>query len=55
MAGGWPEMLAYIEHPEQYPWYNPSTDRPAVPPLKEFQPAEDEEKPVAAVLYNTFA
>ncbi|HEX7737038.1 MAG TPA: hypothetical protein VF458_19495 [Ktedonobacteraceae bacterium] len=50
MAGGWREMLAYIEHPEQYPWYNPNTDWPAAPPLKEFQPAEDEEESVAARL-----
>ena len=42
MVGGWQELLAYIEHPERFPWYRPDTDWSRVPPLKEVRPEEDE-------------
>ena len=42
MVGGWQELLAYIEHPERFPWYRPDTDWSRVPPLKEVHPEEDE-------------
>ena len=41
-VGGWHELLAYVEHPERFPWYNPDTDWPCAPPLKELRPEEDE-------------
>ena len=41
-VGGWHELLAYVEHPEHFPWYDPDTDWSCVPPLNQFRPAEDE-------------
>lgn len=41
VAGGWHELLASIEQPAAYPWYNPLIDWPCTPPLKAYQPEED--------------
>jgi len=41
-VSGWHELLAYVEHPEHFPWYNPDVDWPCVPPLNQFRPEEDE-------------
>lgn len=39
-VSGWPELLTYIEHPEQYSWYDPDLDCPLLPPLQ----VQDEEE-----------
>lgn len=50
VAGGWHELLAYIEQPASYPWYDPLIDWSCAPPLKAYHPDEDnaDDSPPAA-------